>query len=263
MAALTTLSARIDGIESHYCIHGRLRVDDLTLGSGDATVALPVSKGEQAATFAPLLSAAADSPFGHGGETVVDPKVRIAKHLAAEALTGLEELVPQSILDRVAAELVPDAGSVRCVLHKANFYGVGGHFAKHRDTPRSESQFGSLVVSLPSVYEGGEFVVRHEGEKTSLDWGKAHRSDTRGYYYAPYGVSEQEKRAARKAHLDGLKPRSEIHWVAYVRRADISLVNRGAAAAATRIFPRRRVATPPRVLPRGYSCSPTRGPRRR
>ena len=53
---------------------------------------------------------------------------------------------------------MPDSKGVRAVLHKLNFYGPGGHFAKHRDLPRAESQFGSLVVSLPAAFEGGQLL---------------------------------------------------------------------------------------------------------
>lgn len=38
------------------------------------------------------------------------------------------------------------------------------------DTPRSELQFGSLVVCLPCDHEGGQLVVRHQGQTTTFDW---------------------------------------------------------------------------------------------
>jgi hypothetical protein len=38
------------------------------------------------------------------------------------------------------------------------------------DTPRSELQFGSLVVCLPTAHKGGQLVVRHQGHSTVFDW---------------------------------------------------------------------------------------------
>lgn len=43
-------------------------------------------------------------------------------------------------------------------------------FRSHVDTPRSDLQIGSLVVSLPSEHEGGQLVVRHGGHSTTFDW---------------------------------------------------------------------------------------------
>lgn len=34
-------------------------------------------------------------------------------------------------------------------------------FKPHVDTPRSELQFGSLVVCLPTAHKGGQLVVQH------------------------------------------------------------------------------------------------------
>jgi hypothetical protein len=105
---------------------------------------------------------------------------------------------------------------VRAVLHKLNFYGPGGHFAKHRDTPRAESQFGSLVVCLPAAFAGGQFLVSHEGDRTTCDWGRVHSADHRRDYWSPYGKSDAEK-AARAA---GVRPREMAHWVAYFADAE-------------------------------------------
>jgi hypothetical protein len=45
-----------------------------------------------------------------------------------------------------------------------------GLFRSHVDTPRSTSQFGSLVVSLPCHHEGGQLIVRHAGHSQNFDW---------------------------------------------------------------------------------------------
>ena len=82
---LETLSNAIDGIESRYEVHGSFALDGLTLTCGDASVTLPQTRGAQDAALAPLLAAAEASPFGHGGETKLDDKVRVAPHHGRQA----------------------------------------------------------------------------------------------------------------------------------------------------------------------------------
>ena len=213
---LETLSNAIDGIESRYEVHGSFALDGLTLTCGDASVTLPQTRGAQDAALAPLLAVAEASPFGHGGETKIDDKVRVARHITADRLQGVEDLLCDSVLAKITTELVPDSKGVRAVLHKLNFYGPGGHFAKHRDTPRAESQFGSLVVSLPAAFEGGQLLVSHEGDRTTCDWGRVHSKDHRRDYWSPYGKSDAEK----KARADGVRPREMAHWIAYFADAE-------------------------------------------
>ena len=45
------------------------------------TLSFPMSKADSEQQLPALLSAAQTSAFGHGGETVVDPSVRVAKEL--------------------------------------------------------------------------------------------------------------------------------------------------------------------------------------
>ena len=79
----------------------------------------------QDAALAPLLAAAEASPFGHGGETKLDDKVRVARHITADKLQGVEDLLCDSVLAKITTELVPDSKGIRAVLHKLNFYGPG------------------------------------------------------------------------------------------------------------------------------------------
>ena len=76
------------------------------------------------------------------------------------------------ILEIIRRHLVPDAAGVTAELHKLNIYRENGFFAKHKDTPRAETQFGSLVVCLPLSFEGGQLRLSHGSERSSLDWGK-------------------------------------------------------------------------------------------
>jgi len=133
-------------------------------------ISFPLSAGQAVMTLKPLLDEAKPSPYGHGSETVVNTSVRNAMEILPGEFS-LEGFKLDSILAQVKRELVPDAASVTAELHKLNVYSENGHFAKHKDTPRSESQFGSLVVVLPVPFEGGALVMEHGAERVSMDWG--------------------------------------------------------------------------------------------
>lgn len=57
-------------------------------------------------------------------------------------------------------------------LYKLLLYEPGGHFAPHRDTEKSPGMFGSLVVTLPSAFAGGELCVQHGGRTSVFDQAK-------------------------------------------------------------------------------------------
>lgn len=70
------------------------------------------------------------------------------------------------------------------------YSGPSGLFQKHVDTPRSQSQIGSLVVCLPSMFKGGNLLVRHHGAEVNFDW--APRSGTTIQWAALYSDCEHE-----------------------------------------------------------------------
>ena len=47
--------------------------------------------------------------------------------------------------------------------------GEGAFFKPHKDTPRGQSMFGSLVVVFPTPHEGGALVLRHSDEEFTFD----------------------------------------------------------------------------------------------
>jgi len=47
---------------------------------------------------------------------------------------------------------------------KCHVIGKGDPLKAHKDTPQSQDMFGSLVVILPTLHEGGQFIL-HQGEK--------------------------------------------------------------------------------------------------
>ena len=48
--------------------------------------------------------------------------------------------------------------------------GRGDFFKAHKDTPRGQDMFGSLVVVLPTLHEGGQFVLRQGEKEWTIDF---------------------------------------------------------------------------------------------
>ena len=118
---------------------------------------------EQEGVLKPMLGYFKPAPFGDGKKTRYDPSVRKALQLKAEkGKLRVENFDPASagILDEIRRQLLPQsAKAVTAELYAANVYLGGGHFAPHKDTPRGENMFGTLVVCLPSLFRNGALVL--------------------------------------------------------------------------------------------------------
>lgn len=55
-------------------------------------------------------------------------------------------------------------------LHKLLLYKSGSFFKLHRDSEKETGMFGTLVIQLPSKYEGGKLVVKHNGQSEGCDF---------------------------------------------------------------------------------------------
>ncbi|KAI6111110.1 hypothetical protein F5141DRAFT_1291672 [Pisolithus sp. B1] len=66
-----------------------------------------------------------------------------------------------------------NADLIRIVeLYKLDVCGKDSFFKAHKDTPRHETMFESLVAIFPTQHEGGEFVLREGDREWSLDSAK-------------------------------------------------------------------------------------------
>src|SRR5688572_33390669 len=72
------------------------------------------------------------APFGHGGETKVDPAVRLATRLVARGAAEVTGFDPADILGEVEQVLSPRTHLV-AKLTDVLVYDVGGHFDFHKD----------------------------------------------------------------------------------------------------------------------------------
>src|ERR1700758_4322189 len=130
---------------------------------GFAPVRFPVT----AAKARKLLGLGQPARFGRGEETLTDPDVRdtweIPKHLV-RAEWNASAL--QDILTTVKHELgLPTAAQLTADLHSLLVYEPNQFFLAHQDSEKNDLMVGTLVVTLPSSYAGGELMVEHNGER--------------------------------------------------------------------------------------------------
>ena len=134
---------------------------------GVGVIALPLVPHQAAE----LIAMAQRAPFGRGEETLVDTEVRRVWQIAPDKVhihgrnwaRSLEAIVAG------AAEGLGVAGTVEAEFYKLLVYDQGSFFVSHRDTEKAPGMFATLVVVLPSLYTGGELVVRHKDRAVTLE----------------------------------------------------------------------------------------------
>jgi hypothetical protein len=150
------------------------RLNDLSLEvEGFGPVKFPVTP----AKARKLLGLGQPARFGRGEETVTDPDVRdtweIPKHLVR---ADWDSATLKDILATVKEELgLPHAAELTAELHSLLVYEPNQFFLPHQDSEKDDSMVGTLVVTLPSSYTGGDLMVghneewkAHQGSKTVL-----------------------------------------------------------------------------------------------
>jgi len=105
-----------------------------------------------------LLSSCEPATFGRGGQDVYDETYRRATKLDTTEFCTDFNPYEHGIIDIIAQLLLPsvrtDFSGIRAELYKLNAYSAPAYFKPHVDTPSSSDQIGSLVVCLPSAFEG-------------------------------------------------------------------------------------------------------------
>ncbi len=133
---------------------------------GVGPVALPLLR-EQAER---IIGVAEAAPYGRGEETVIDPAVRRCWQIGPDQVR-LGGRHWARTLDRIVAQVTEGLGvsdPVTAEFYKLLVYGPGSFFIGHRDTEKAPGMFATLVVVLPSVFVGGDLLVRHRGREARL-----------------------------------------------------------------------------------------------
>jgi hypothetical protein len=133
---------------------------------GVGVIALPLLQGQAEQ----LIKAAERAPYGRGEETVYDENVRSTWQIDAGRVRLRGRRWEQSLQHIVeqAAEGLGVSEPVQADLYKLLVYGEGDFFVGHRDTEKAPRMFATLVIVLPSIYTGGELIVRHQGREVQL-----------------------------------------------------------------------------------------------
>ncbi|KAF3923025.1 hypothetical protein ABW20_dc0104147 [Dactylellina cionopaga] len=140
-------------------------------GFHESGLRLPVSS-DDAAKLSDLGKA---SPFGKGEQTLVDAKVRSSRQVDPSQIEfenpGFSEWLHSQVLTEIITTLGIDSDTKpKLSLYKLLVYEKGDHFKAHRDTPKEEGMIGTVVVILPSVFEGGAIKLSHGGEDKTFDF---------------------------------------------------------------------------------------------
>ena len=137
-----------------------LRIDVKGVGALD----LPLSPR----TVSRLRAVAKPSHYGLRDRTVFDKRVRNSLEIArrrirVDRLRWNEALIP--LLDEIRASLgLAEGITLKAELHNMLLYERGQFFVSHQDSEKADGMIGSLVVTVPSSFRGGEMTVEQHGE---------------------------------------------------------------------------------------------------
>lgn len=181
-----------------FFVHGAVETPVPRLEvEGVGVISFPVPETQVKA----IIRQASRAPYGRGEETLLDESVRRTWQLPADRVRpggGAWDRTFARILESVVTGLgCADAG-VSAELYKLLVYEPGGFFATHRDTEKAGGMFGTLVIMLPSVFRGGELVIRHAGREVVADLSSEEFSELK--FAAFYADCEHEVRPVAEGH---------------------------------------------------------------
>ncbi|KAG6334142.1 hypothetical protein ID866_4949 [Astraeus odoratus] len=103
------------------------------------------------------MKACRPATFGLNNEDVYDESYRKARKMDLVDFTTSFDVENVGIIDILRRELLAKEREkpIRVEMYKLNVY--DSFFKAHKDTPRHETMFRSLVVVFPTPHEGGEF----------------------------------------------------------------------------------------------------------
>ena len=125
-----------------------------------------------------LISRCRQSPFGKGGETIVDTGVRNSFELNPSEFT-LSNPVWSTCINALVGIAYKELGltcgrqHVVAELYKLLLYHEGAFFRPHQDSEKTPGMLGTLVVCLPSDHQGGSVILKHQKDEYRFDSSKS------------------------------------------------------------------------------------------
>ncbi|KIK19568.1 hypothetical protein PISMIDRAFT_623848 [Pisolithus microcarpus 441] len=114
--------------------------------------------------------------FGVNNENVYDESYcKAGKMDSIDFATSfdVEDSDRLNVVDQGLLEGDDEERAIKLELCGLNVYGKGSFFKAHKDTPRSETMFDSLVIVFPNFREGGEFILRDKEHEWEADLAKS------------------------------------------------------------------------------------------
>ncbi|KAK0753699.1 hypothetical protein B0T18DRAFT_442245 [Schizothecium vesticola] len=173
-------------------------------------------------------------PLWIQGSDVQDKKYRNTAKMFRSAFSsdfcpyefGIIDTLTQALLP-TTKEGAPTTKGVRAELYALNIYSApSGIFKSHVDTPRSDVQFGSLVISLAYHHEGGQLVVRHVGHSITYDWGTSAAGETDAVHWAAF-YSDCEHEVREVSHGHPVTPTYNLYYAPGRVLTDATFMPRG------------------------------------
>src|SRR5579872_2059508 len=173
----TTLLQNLQKVLDHidrpgaFCVSGTAPVVLPGLEvAGLGSISLPLTPSQAKE----LRDRCEQAPYGKGEETLVDTSVRRVWRLTPDRFT-LRNPEWGSFLEQTVARVQEGLGleeqKLQCHLYDLLLYEPGSFFLPHRDGEKLDRMVATLVVTLPSSFQGGELVVRHDGQEQTIDFG--------------------------------------------------------------------------------------------
>lgn len=108
-----------------------------------------------------LVKAASPAFFGKGEQTVFDESIRKGLEIKAEDLQIYGFRIPE------INALAPRSYELTLCLYKMHIYQPGDHFEEHMNEQHAPNHIATLILCLPSAFEGGELVKTEMKAKSS------------------------------------------------------------------------------------------------
>ena len=165
---------------------------------GMGSIGLPLTATQARA----LRRRCEQAPYGKGTETLMSTRVRRVWRLAPSRFALTNPAWPAFLgaaVARVQGELGLERQRLTAHLHDLLLYEEGCFFKPHRDGEKRDRMVASLVINLPAAHDGGELVVRHEGQEQIVD-SSGPESRHQIQFAAFYADCEHEVKPLRSGH---------------------------------------------------------------
>jgi hypothetical protein len=152
---------------------------------GAGRLACPIS----AAQAKKLITLGTPARFGRGEHTLTDPAVRDTWEIPRRLVTAeWDEKALATVLEGVREGLgLPWNCVLEADFHSMLVYDKGQFFVTHQDSEKEDAMIGTLVVTLPSAFTGGELLIG-QGE----EW-KAYRGSKTAHTLVAFYADRQHE----------------------------------------------------------------------